>query len=132
MCVLYQPVMEEKQTQPFAAPSRPPLRVVFLFESTTSDLVHFHYWLIQNAHLSPTFISTNKQFICFSFLFPLETAYGSCIIKNLMKSIFRPQHQSTSKDFNQIGKKFGEKFNHRFGFGFGLSSGCYKYKNFLK
>ena len=44
--------------------------------------------------------------------------------KKLLKSIFRPQHQSISKDFNQIVEKIGETFGQNFGFGF--SSGFYK------
>ena len=37
-----------------------------------------------------------------------------------MKSVFRPPHQSTSKDFSQMGEKTGEKFGQNFGFGFGF------------
>ena len=41
-------------------------------------------------------------------------------IKKLIETIFRPQHQNTSKDFNQIGEKFGEKNWSEFRFCFGL------------
>ena len=41
-------------------------------------------------------------------------------MKNSLKSIFRPRHQSTWKDFNQIGEQFGEKNGQNFGFGFGF------------
>ena len=40
---------------------------------------------------------------------PLKTHahfnFSSCVLKNSTKTIFRPRHRSTPKDFNQIGKK---------------------------
>ena len=42
-------------------------------------------------------------------------------MKKLLKPIYRPPHQSKSKDFNQIGE-IGEKLGQIFGFDFGLQS----------
>ena len=47
--------------------------------------------------------------------------FSSCVVNNSFKSLFRPQYQSTSKDFNQIGGKFGQNFC--FGLDFDPSSG---------
>ena len=58
-----------------------------------------------------TFLSTTRNSYAFQF--------SSCLMKNSMKSIFRPSHHSTSKDVSQIGEKIVEKVGQKFGFWFG-------------
>ena len=42
--------------------------------------------------------------------------FSSCIIKILLEPIFEPKHQSTSKDFNQIGEKIVEEGDQNYDF----------------
>ena len=46
------------------------------------------------------FLSTFEKTYTFRF-------FSSCVIKISFKTIFRPPHQTRSKDFNQIGENIG-------------------------
>ena len=50
--------------------------------------------------------------------------FSSCVMKNLIKTVFRPPNQSRSKDFNQVGGRIGGKFGQNSDFDFGLQSQC--------